>query len=279
MWIFLQFRHNVSDLMSFKKKKELFYAISVLILLEIWLDTGWRLCFVWKNVVSGPTRHSDPGTCPTWQSTVPFCLGLARGYFDICLTEIPHKCFKTVPLVFMFVLHILIIITFIKQNNLVFMKVVLRLCCGDLVNWTFVLCHLFPPHTHAHTLHQASVTSSFDDVVKGACPHTLTRRWQHNGFKADVQEQWLQTPTDGHTHTPHTCHTHTNNAYTTGCRTEYCLRRVRLCEEHGNAIAWRSISQHGCARVEAITTKQSFRLLYTKTLWWISGSLSNQIMM
>ncbi len=94
------------------------------------------------------------------------------------------------------------------------------------IEWTARVCFVIcspapPPHMLTHylpssTLPQAPVTSPFDDVVKGAWPHALTRRWQHNGFKADVQEQWLQTLTDGHTHP--TLATHTQTMYTQlGC--------------------------------------------------------------
>lgn len=57
-------------------------------LVRYWVKT----LLVWKSVVSGPTRLSDPGICPTWQTTVTFCLELA-GYFYICLTETPPICF------------------------------------------------------------------------------------------------------------------------------------------------------------------------------------------
>lgn len=138
------------------------------------------------------------------------------------------------------------------------------------IEWTarvcFVIC--FPhPHRHTHmlthylpssTLPQASVTSPFDDVVKGAWPHALTRRWQHNGFKADVQEQWLQT------HTPYTCHTHTSNVYTTELLDHILpplgpvMWGTWKCHRMNiDAYVWMRLQQNS-----------PFRLLYTKTLWW-----------
>lgn len=126
-------------------------------------------------------------------------------------------------------LFVLILMTFMKmeKSNIFYkaMKVVLG-AASPLWSWRvgiewnarvcMVICS--PTHPHAHmlthylpssTLPQAPLTSPFDDVVKGAWPHALTRRWQHNGFKADVQEQWLQTTSD-----LHTSHTHLNMWFT-----------------------------------------------------------------
>lgn len=153
----------------------------------------------------------------------------------------PHTSFKMVNLVFNFVLNILLILMTIMKTekfDTLFKAKKVILDASPLWSWwvgiesngrvRIVIC--FPAHPHSHmlthylpssTLPQATLTSPFDDAVKRAWPHTLTRRWQHNGFKADMQEQWLQTLTD--LHTTHTCHTHTH----TQCihnHTVVCLR-------------------------------------------------------
>lgn len=135
-----------------------------------------------------------------------------------------------------------------------------------------VIC--FPAHPHAHmlthylpssTLPQAPLTSPFDDVVKGAWPHGLTRRWQHNGFKADVQNSDCRHPLT-YTHPTPATHTHTHTLYTqTGCCLPHALILPPLRQVMCQTWKCHCMNQHLTTWMHMYAfRKQSSTLLYTK---------------
>lgn len=127
--------------------------------------------------------------------------------FWLHMHTVPHMHFKVFHLALIFMLYVMFLTITLKQKSKVYTfkmntpRWVLNLYCrvnGGRVTARVYIVICSPAHPHAHmlthclpssTLPRTTLTSPFDDAVKGARPCALTRRWRHNGYKVDVQDQ------------------------------------------------------------------------------------------